>query len=355
LEQGEQKGTEPVMMVTDSPSPRDARINIRGEVEQLGAEVPRGIPVVLAMGRSPKLVTEQSGRMHLANWIANSENPLTPRVVANRIWSHLFGRGIVESVDNFGSLGEEPSHPELLDYLAQRLIQLKWSQKKLIREIVLSNSYRLSSEHHAQNYVHDADGKYLWRMPRRRLEAEALRDSMLVISGQLEHKVPVEGSPVMELSTNDIIGRGKNNLPPLDISGRRSIYLPLLRNMTPETLAVFDMADASLPIAQREVTTVPTQALFLMNNTFVMSQCQRAARRLLQEVPSNDAERLTQLFLLCLNRLPTSTERANALRYFTEYATLISDKESTLEEIRLTAWSGLTQTLMATGEFRYIY
>jgi hypothetical protein len=273
--------------------------------------------------------------------------------MANRIWSHLFGRGIVASVDNFGALGDAPTHPALLDHLASRLVALDWSQKKFIKELMLSRTYQLASDHHGENYGIDPDNYYLWRMPRRRLEAEAIRDSLVAVSGQLTSQRPV-GSPVDKLPLQEI-GRGRASLNFSDDGTLRSVYLPLIRGQLPETLAVFDMADPSLPVAQREVTTVPTQALFLMNNSFVMKNCHLLAQRLLSDVPTDDARRLEQLYLVCLNRRPTSAERQQAVAYMQQFDALVGDKLASAADRREAVWTTLTQAVVATGEFRYLY
>jgi hypothetical protein len=352
LENPESHGKDPIMAVRDSAKPQNARINIRGEVEQLGNEVPRGVPMVFAVNRPQAFQTEQSGRLQLATWLVSRENPLAARVMANRVWSHLMGRGIVESVDNFGSLGDEPTHPELLDYLAQRLLAEGWSHKKLIREIMLSHTYQMGSEHHEQNYATDAGNRYWWRMPRRRLEAEAIRDAVLAVSGQLKLSPP-QGSPVMKLSTNDIIGR--KAAPPLTHMNHRSVYLPLIRGLVPESLSVFDMADPSLAVAQREVTTVPTQALFLMNSPFIIENAQKTGLRVMVDVPSDPVDRLERLYMLTLNRPPNSAEKNQSLQYLQQYDALIAHKIISPHERQAAVWSSLAQTLMATGEFRYLY
>lgn len=353
LEDKTPTSNEPVMAVRDIRSPADVAVNLRGEVDQLGPVVPRGIPVVLATGRSPRFDTQQSGRMQLANWIASKDNPLTARVMVNRVWSHLFGRGLVASVDNFGTLGDEPSHPELLDHLAARFVEQGWSVKKLIREMVLSRTYQLSSDHNEHNYGIDGDNRYLWRMSRRRLEAEAIRDALLAASGKLELQRP-DASPVMKLAGGEI-GRGKNAARVSGDTNHRSIYLPLIRGAVPDSLSVFDVADPSLSVGQREVTTVATQALFLMNSPFVIENCQATAKRVLADGSMDERRRLQLLFELCLSRPPTSDELAHAQRYLKQFDSLTSGKVPSENERRIAAWASLAQSLFATGEFRYVY
>jgi cytochrome c553 len=353
LENKEPEGNQPVIAVRDAFVPRNAHIHIRGEVDQIGAEVPRGIPLVLAVGRPQKFETDQSGRLQLAMWLTSKDNALAARVMVNRIWSHLFGRGIVESIDNFGSLGDEPTHPALLDHLASRMIALDWSQKKFIKEIMLSRAYQLSSVHNEHNFGIDPDNRYVWRMPRRRLEAEAIRDGMLAMSGKLQLDPP-HGSQVSKLPASEI-GRGRSFFLFNDNGTLRSVYLPMVRSMVPDTLAVFDMADPSLPVAQREVTTVPTQALYMMNNEFVLRCSEAIAQRLLAEVPSDDNYRVEHLYLTCLNRPPTASERNHTQQYLQQFEGAVGFKISDEKARREAIWTSLAQTLLATGEFRYIY
>ena len=211
----------------------------------------------------------------MAEWIASRENPLTARVMVNRIWYHLFGRGIVETIDNFGTLGEEPSHPELLDYLAVRFMDQAGRSRKRFAKSCSSRAYRMSSDHDAANYAKDPGNRYFWRMNRRRLDAEAIRDATLAVAGTLDLTRPA-GSPIADSTTSSEIGR-RGSIEDLSdsVAHHRSVYLPLVRNGMPEVLAVFDVADPSLVVGQREVTTVATQALFLMNSPFVLEQVRR--------------------------------------------------------------------------------
>jgi hypothetical protein len=346
------EGGDPVMAVRDSAKPANCRINIRGEVKDLGDEVPRGVPVVLAFDRSAKFSTDHSGRAQFAAWLVSPENPLTARVMVNRIWAHLFGRGIVESVDNFGALGDEPTHPELLDYLAIRFADQGWSVKKMIREIMLSRAYRMASVHDDRSYAADPDNRLLWRMNRRRLEAEAIRDSILAVSGQLQLERP-QGSLVEDNGATEIGRKRGAATPDYSAFKHRSVYLPVVRNRMPEMLVVFDAADPSLIVGQREVTTVATQALFMMNDPLVIQQATQAAKRVLYEAPANDEDRLRHAFRLILGRSPTSEQRERSLAYVRELERL--DEESSAEEKRVAAWSSLCQTLLASGEFRYVY
>jgi hypothetical protein len=188
--------------------------------------------------------------------------------MANRVWYHLFGRGIVGTVDNFGALGEAPSHPELLDHLAIRFVEHDWSVKKLIREIMLTRAYQLSSEHSEAGYAADPDNKLVWRMNRRRLEAEPIRDALLAVSGRLDLARP-KGSLVQTISGGEI-GRQARTAGLMEPVTFRSAYLPIVRGLVPEFLNLYDVADSELVVGQRDVTTVAPQALYMMNSPFVL-------------------------------------------------------------------------------------
>ena len=202
------------MGIQDKPNPADARIHLRGDVSRLGDAIPRGYLQVVDVPNASPINSEQSGRLELANWIADPANPLTSRVIANRIWKHLFGEGIVRTVDNFGKTGQTPDDIQLLDHLATRVVANEWSIKKTIREIVLSDTYQLASEHNEKNYQIDPENRFWWRAHHRRLDAEALRDAILALSSELD-KTPVEGSRVTKLG-NINVGRSTGDLAKLN-------------------------------------------------------------------------------------------------------------------------------------------
>jgi hypothetical protein len=342
-----------VMGVRDERKPANVRINIRGEVTDLGPEVPRGYVRVLTYAKSPEINLQQSGRLELAHWLTSPDNPLTARVMANRVWYHLFGRGIVETVDNFGALGERPVNPELLDYLAIKFVEGKWSVKNLIREVMLSRAYQLASDHHDANYAADPDNKLVWRMNRRRLEAEAIRDSILAVSGQLDLKRPA-GSLTQTITGGEIGRQAKTDglLTPVTF---RSAYLPIVRGLVPEFLNLFDVADSELVVGQRDVTTVAPQALYLMNNPLVIEQARHTARRILaQSDLADDAARVDYAMRLLLGRPATSEATALSLDYLRDHQASLAGKSSD-DEKRLAAWTNFCQTLMASAEFRYVY
>jgi hypothetical protein len=332
--------------------PDNSPVLNRGELKEKGPIVPRGVLTVLRSADS-HIAARHSGRLELAHWIASKENPLTARVMVNRVWEHLFGEGLVDTIDNFGALGDEPTHPELLDALAvQFTTDDNWSIKKLIRSIVLSRVYQLSSAHHADNYATDPSNKFLWRMERRRLDAEEIRDAMLAASGAIDLERPA-GSPVLELDNGPIRG-GKGFQAVRKPTNVRSVYLPVLRGNVPELLQVFDAADPNLIVGKRDVTTVATQALFLMNNPFIAAQAARMAKRILQQKGLNQSTRIDLAYRLALGRLPDGHEKTSISRYLAEYRKSLEGAQQKGNP-QFAAWASFCQTLFASGEFRYVY
>ncbi len=336
------------MAVRDREKVENCKINIRGDVHTLGEEVPRRLLPVLCSTDPKPLAGESSGRLELANWLASKDHPLTARVMANRVWHHLFGNGLVRTVDNFGEMGERPTHPELLDHLAVRFMEQGWSVKKLIREIMLSRTYRLSSDHSEAGFAEDPENRLLWRMNVRRLEVEALRDSMLYASGQIDLKAP-EKSRVHTSKGGEI--RGANNqIAEAMNSNHRSVYLPIVRSFVPEMLTVFDFAEPSQVTGKRDVTTVSTQALFMMNDDFVIGQSGHAAERTVKMNAPDARTRIEFAYEQTLGRKPTSVEAEHAEKFLGEFADELSNDKTAHTD----AWSALYQSLFASAEFRYV-
>jgi len=354
--EGESTASKNLTMGVREGVPSNIPLLVRGELKEKGPEVPRGVLTVLKTAQTAHFDERRSGRLELANWIADKSNPLTARVMVNRVWAHLFGEGLVDTVDNFGALGDEPSHPELLDLLAVQFMQQRWSVKKLIRSMVLSHVYQLSSDHDDENYEKDPGDKFLWRMPRRRLDAEEIRDAMLMASGQLDLERP-EGSPVMDLS-NRIIGGGKGKGMGMEEirkpSRVRSVYLPILRGLVPEMLHTFDVADPSLIVGKRDVTTVPTQALFLMNNPVVLKQSEELAKRVLKTDGLDQNGKIDLAWRLVLGRVATESERAEVRYYIEDYRKSFAESKQSGNP-QLAAWTSFCQTLFQSGLFRYVY
>ena len=330
----------PLCMGVQEGKTQDSRLYERGEIAHPAKAVPRGFPRVIEIGG--KMPKQQSGRLELAQWLTSREHPLTARVMANRVWRHLFGAGIVRTVDNFGFSGERPSHPELLDHLAIRLVDSGWSVKALIREIVLSRTYRQASTHRADVFDRDPDNRLLWRANKRRLDAEVIRDSMLAVAGVLDpSRRP--GSLVAELDGQSVSLIGFNTqLPPdLDGSRRRSIYLPVLRDNLPDVLEQFDVANPNLVTGDRDVTNVPLQALYLMNGPFVQEQATALAQRVMKEKPTQP-ERIRRAFALCFNRAPDAKEQQLAESF---------SHTAAGDETKLT--TAYCHALLSSAEFRF--
>jgi hypothetical protein len=296
----------------------DEFLLIRGNPRTPGEVTPRRFLEALA-GPEPIASASGSGRLELARQIASPENPLTARVMVNRVWHHLLGRGIVASVDNFGVLGEAPSHPELLDHLAGRFVDEGWSIKRLIRSIVLSRAYQMASV--ADDAAEKADPANLLfhRMPVRRLEGEAIRDAILAVSGRLDRtmygpSVPVHLTPFMQ-------GRGRpGQSGPLDGDGRRSIYGAVRRNFLSPMMLAFDTPAPFSTMGRRNVSNVPAQALILMNDPFVVEQARLWAERELRQTDLSPEDRLQRLYLTAFARPPSEAEAAAAWAFLEQQA-----------------------------------
>jgi len=327
---------EMVNSAVEKKKPTDLKIHIRGSINNLGTIVPRGVMQVANHGPAPKMPTNASGRLELARWIADPANPLTSRVMANRVWHWLFGAGLVRTVDNFGTMGESPSHPELLDHLSVHFIQQGWSVKKLIRTIVLSRTYRLSSSRGGQ--PEDPENRLLAHMNRRRLDAESLRDTMLSVGGTL--KLEMGGATFPANLKTDV---GFQFQEP-----RRSVYVPVFRSSLPELFEVFDFANPSLVTGRRDISTVAPQALFMMNHPFVRTQARLTAERLLSDPLLNESIRINHAYLQILGRHATETEVSLGQEF------LKAVIEQTQEEGRVEAWTQMVQSMFLTIEFRYI-
>jgi hypothetical protein len=310
---------------------------IRGEIKNLGPKTPRGFLKVASIGPAPSISTGSSGRLELARWIASADNPLTARVAVNRIWSRLFGRGLVASVDQFGATGDAPSHPELLDFLAVSYIENGWSTKSMIREIARSKTYQRSSERSAEGLKLDPENRLLSSQNRRRMDAESIHDAVLSLAGRLD--LTMEGDSVRP-KTKSEYGYAFDGT-------RRAIYQPVFRNRLHELFAVFDFPDPNLSTGRRNVSTLSTQALFLMNSEFVMSHSRSAAKRLLDDKSISDALRIRRLFESAYGRPPRDGELKATLAFLEEQSR--DDEES-----RLDRWAELCQAVIASIDFRYI-
>ena len=318
----------------------------RGRPESPGERVGRNLPELLAIeainGLSP-------GRLELAQQLTSREHPLTSRVMVNRIWHQLFGRGIVATPDNFGWLGERPSHPELLDYLAVEFADThEYSIKAIIERIVLSRTFGMSSTAENSTYVDkDPENRWLHRMPVRRLEAEAIRDSALAISGRLDRTVG--GKPVLVHLTEFVVGRGSpTKSGPLDGAGRRSIYTALRRNFLPTFMLAFDFPTPFTTAGKRNVTNLAAQSLALMNDPFLYQQSGIWAKRIVLEQPSA-TKRIEQMYAEAFARPPSDHELASCLEALTAFVGLYGGDTNGHE-----AWRDLCHTFYSMTEFTYL-
>jgi hypothetical protein len=335
-----------VMAVRDEARVANCRVNLRGDPHQLGDEVPRGFLTVARVGPPAALPRDKSGRLELARWVASADNPLTARVMVNRVWLHLFGAGLVRTPDNFGTQGERPTHPELLDELALRFVADGWSVKKLVRLLVRSHAYRLSGAGDARAARADPENRLFGRASRRRVEAEVVRDSILTVSGRLDR---TPGGPVVAHLGERAIDNDSKGGVPTDGNVRRSVYLPVIRNDLPPALEAFDFADPEVTVGRRDVTTVATQALYLLNSPFVLGQARAAAGRLLA-LPCDDAGRVGDLYRRALGRAPTAEETRKALDFVARFRGTVRGGPGADVE----AWGALCLAVFGCTEFRFV-
>ncbi|HEU5434255.1 MAG TPA: DUF1553 domain-containing protein, partial [Thermomicrobiales bacterium] len=327
------------MAVAEEKEIGDTQVHIRGSVHNLGATVPRGFlqaASARAAHANTAISNRESGRRELADWLVRPDNPLAPRVLANRVWHWLFGAGLVRTTDNFGSAGEAPSHPELLDYLAADFMERGWSVKSLVRQIVLSRTYRLSAAADPAAAAADPENRLLARAPRRRLDAECLRDAMLAVGGELDLCV---GGKTIKPGTAADYGYQHD-------SPRRSVYLPAFRNALPEIFKVFDFADTSVVSGERNRSTTSQQALFFMNDPFVLHASRQAAGRTLAWPGLDDAGRIDRAYRAALGRAPSDAERRASLEFL---ASAAAAKTSAAD-----AWTELWQAIFASLDFRFL-
>ncbi|MBC8166560.1 MAG: DUF1553 domain-containing protein, partial [Bryobacteraceae bacterium] len=323
--------------------PVDQKVFVRGDYNSPGQEAPRAFPTVMMRSEQPKGI-QGSGRLELANWLAQPEHPLTARVMVNRLWYWHFGEGIVRTPDNFGKMGERPTHPELLDYLASEFVSGGWSVKKMHRQILLSNAYRTSTGISDEALKLDPENKLFSRFPRRRLSVEELRDGLLAIDGSLDYTVG--GTLQNGAGTDGENSNGRLSISP-DTSKRRLVYLPLRRANLPSLLNLFDFGDATTMSGKRSLTTVAPQALFMMNSTFIAERAKTLAKQVAKE--TDGTARVRDLYLCVLNRAPDTAELDAALSYLDSVQKKFSEKRTESE-----AWFSLARVLIGSNEFIYL-
>jgi hypothetical protein len=336
----------PEAMAVSDQTPEDLRIHYRGSHLTLGEVVPRRFPKALG-GDGAALGFQGSGRLELATWLTQPDHPLTSRVFVNRVWMWHFGEGIVRSVDNFGLLGEFPTHPELLDWLATEFPRQGWSIKQLHRELMRSAAYQRSCRADAGQMQNDPDNRLWGRFTRRRLQVEELRDAILATSGSLDDRL---GGSHLTTPNRQYVTSTANVSPDFYRTNRRSIYLPVVRSALYDVFQAFDFADPNVSSGQRQSTTVAAQALFLMNSEFASQQSLLWADALLGDATRDDSARVEEAYRRALGRRPASEELARALRFVSEYAADGTSKD----DARRRAWQSFCRALIATNEFVFV-
>ena len=371
------------MGVQDRDQPKDAKLLARGEFDQPVGSVPRGFVQVLDRNRQG-IHPKKSGRLELAKWMTSRKNPLAARVMVNRVWQQMFGTGIVTTPENFGASGTRPTHPELLDYLAIEFMKQDWSIKEVVRKIANSRTYRMSTTFDAGSYDVDPENMFYWRANPRQLDAEALRDSMLSVSGEIDFDRPrasmvsragstvVRDGKVTAVNTNALLAReSSDNMMEMSRRERRkirsanrpkvydvekledfrSVYLPILRDNLPRALEVFDFAEPGLVVGKRESSNTPSQGLYLLNNNFVRRQSRKMAERLIAEADTTES-RIRLAFQYAYGRPPTDAESSTAYEFYSNFdvSRRYRERESAVELKKLSA---LTQSILASAEFRY--
>ena len=327
---------------------RDYRVNVRGVYEDLGEVVPRGHVEVLRANHNGQ--PSGSGRLELAELVASRDNPLTARVLVNRVWHWVFGSGIVRTPNDFGHLGDQPSHPQLLDYLADEFVQNGWSVKQLVRSLVLSQTFQQSGQTQARALEVDPHNRLLHHMGLRRLDAESIRDSLLAVSGGLDRKL--YGRPINPYrSSEDPTKRLFSG--PLDGQGRRSIYLKMTIMEPPRFLATFNLPDPKIPTGSRDITNVPAQALALLNDPFVAQQAQVWARDLIEAGHGSPEQRLREMFQRALGREPEREELTRWVKAIQEIADLYGKEVLPLMQ-SARVWTDAAHALFNSKEFIYV-
>jgi hypothetical protein len=325
--------------------PVQQKVFVRGDYNSPGPDAPKAFPVVMMRGEQP-VITKGSGRLELADWLARPDHPLTARVMVNRIWNWNFGEGIVRTPDNFGKMGERPTHPELLDYLATEFVRGGWSVKKIQRMILLSNTYQMSTAISDQAMETDPENRLYSRFPRRRLSVEEIRDGLLAIDGSLDY---TEGGTLQKgTGTDGENSSGRLSLRP-ETSKRRLVYLPLRRANLPTLLNLFDFGDATTTSGKRALTTVAPQALFMMNSDFVTERAKSLAQEVAAKYSADTAARVRSLYLRVLNRPPAPDELDIALSYVNSFTTKFAGKRTESD-----AWFSFARVLIASNEFIYL-
>ena len=340
-----------IVGLADQGSGFDVPIFDGGDPENPAEVAPRAFLSCLENVMEPIGPLSGSGRAAVAHVIAHPDNPLTARVMANRIWHHLFGTGLVKTVDNFGAMGDRPSHPELLDYLARRFIDTGWSIKSLIREIVISETFRQDSTVNEVASLVDPVNTLLHHYPSRRLEAEVIRDSLLAVSGRIDLKMY---GPSIDPHRSEVVEDRRLFSGPLDGAGRRSLYLKVTRMGPPKFLALFNFPDPGMTLGRRDSTNVPAQALGMLNHPFIHQQAELHAQKLLRRPDREFEEYVDQLFMTLFGRRPAETELSRCENLFAELSAAEgAETEHQLRDVKV--WKEFIHALYNLKEFTYVF
>ncbi|MCC6672978.1 MAG: DUF1553 domain-containing protein, partial [Planctomycetes bacterium] len=334
----------PRALAVQDEAAADSAVHVRGNhLDAAGPPVPRGVPRLLdhALPR-PAIPAGRSGRLEVARWLTDPGNPLTARVLVNRVWRLHFGAGLVRTPSNFGLRGDPPTHPELLDWLAREFVAGGWSIQDLQRAILASRAYRMDSRADGPGRTRDPDNLLLWRQNRRRLEAEMYRDALLAVAGSLDRSM---GGPALELENRAYVTNDQSQDVARYSSPRRTIYLPVIRNALHDLFTTFDYNDPSVHLEQRGATAIPSQALFVLNSPLVRAQSRGFAERLLALPALDEAGRLAALFLRAYGREARAGELGAAAAY-------LAGARAQHGEAR--AWAALAQVVFASSEFLYL-
>jgi cytochrome c553 len=347
----------PIVMAVEEGKPADCRVHIRGNTLTLGDDAPRHFLTVLGGDKMTPIDNTRSGRLELAQWLTQRDHSMTGRVFVNRVWQNHFGVGIVATADNFGLMGEKPTHTELLDWLAATFTApaqsggLDWSIKKLQRLILTSNTYKMSSVGDPKSDQVDPDNRLLSHMNRRRLEAEPFRDALLAVAGKLDLNI---GGSLLTTADNDYVTNDQSGNAGQYGSFRRAIYLPIIRNALYDMFQAFDYGDPSMVNAHRPTTTVAPQALYVMNSPFVIDLAKAWATELLSNPTASDTERISQAYQKAFARPPLPAETQRVQQYIAAYEAHLKATQPEEGKRTLLAWRSLCQILLSSNEFIYI-
>ena len=345
----------PMAMAAEEGKIADCKVHIRGDTTTLGDTVERHFLTVLNGDRNSGITAEQSGRLQLAEWLTKPENPLTARVAVNRIWQEHFGAGLSKTPDNFGLLGDKPSNQALLDWLAATFVEQGWSSKKMHRLLLTSNTYKMSCNADPATLkkaeIQDPDNRLLWRMERRRMDADAFRDNILLVSGTLDDRM---GGSLLMTRNHDYVTNDQSANGAVYDSPRRSLYLPIIRNALYDMFQAFDMGDPSMVNAVRSSTTVTPQALFIMNSPFALTQSRTFAQSLLTRQELNDTARVSEAYMRAYGRPASPTEIDKSLKYISRYANALAASQPDATARKNAAWASWCQIVFASNAFIYL-